>query len=155
MGVSIEKSRACQPQSKGEVPMKSTHKAPPQNNDHVAPGAEKFGHESEMTFGQAIERLKAGKRVARAGWNGKGMFLYYVPANKYPAQTAVAKAYWGDRQPPQSDNEERGPILVPYGAYIAMKTAQENVVPWLASQTDVLAEDWEVLKEVVAEKEAA
>lgn len=83
-----------------------------------------------MTFGHALEALKAGKRVARAGWNGKGMFLYLVPVNAYPAQTGAAKAYWGED------------ALVPYGAYIAMKTAQENVVPWLASQTDVLTEDW-------------
>lgn len=81
-------------------------------------------------FGEALDQLKAGKRVSRSGWNGKGMFLYLVPANSYPAQTGAAKAYWGEQ------------AVVPYGAYIAMKTAQENVVPWLASQTDVLAEDW-------------
>lgn len=84
-----------------------------------------------MTFGQAIEALKAGQAVARSGWNGKGMYLYYVPGNSYPAVTEIAKATFGE--------------MVPYGAYIAMKTAQNNVVPWLASQTDVLAEDWDVL----------
>lgn len=87
----------------------------------------------KMSFGQAIEFMKLGKAVARSGWNGKGMFLYLVPANEYPAQTGVAKEYWGENS------------KVPYGAYIAMKTAQDNVVPWLASQTDVLAEDWMVL----------
>jgi len=100
--------------------------------------ADSFKHTYRMsglglTFGQAIEALKIGKKVARTGWNGKGMFLYLVPANAYPAQTGAAKAYWGED------------ALVPYGAYIAMKTAQENVVPWLASQTDVLAEDWSVV----------
>jgi hypothetical protein len=84
-----------------------------------------------MNFGQAIETLKGGQKVAREGWNGKGMFLYYVPANSYPAQTEAAKDHFGD--------------MVPYGAYIAMKTAQNNVVPWLASQTDVLAEDWQIV----------
>ncbi len=96
-----------------------------------------------MNFGQAIEALKAGRMVARAGWNGKGMFLYYVPANSYPAQTEVATAYWGK-------NGGNTVPMVPYGAYIAMKTAQENVVPWLASQTDVLAEDWEDVSPVAA-----
>lgn len=86
-------------------------------------------------FGTAVEALKQGARVAREGWNGKGMFLYYVPENKYPA----------------SRNEHGTMIgmfkddMVPYGAYIAMKTAQNNVVPWLASQTDVLAEDWQIV----------
>lgn len=83
-----------------------------------------------MDFGKAIESLKHGEKVARAGWNGKGMFLYYVPENKYPYTTEVGRAI----------ADEQG--LVNYGAYIAMKTAQGNVVPWLASQTDVLAEDW-------------
>lgn len=84
-----------------------------------------------MNFGKAIEALKSGEKVARSGWNGKGMFLYHVPANSYPAQTDAARSEFGD--------------MVPYGAYIAMKTAQDNVVPWLASQTDVLAEDWQIV----------
>jgi DNA-binding beta-propeller fold protein YncE len=87
-----------------------------------------------MTFGQAIEALKVGQKVARAGWNGKGMFLYYVPAAEYPASRNTLGTMVGF-----FPND-----MVPYGAYIAMKTAQNNVVPWLASQTDVLAEDWSI-----------
>lgn len=89
-----------------------------------------------LSFGDAIAALKEGLRVERAGWNGKGMFLYYVPENKYPA----------------SRNEHGTMVgmfkddMVPYGAYIAMKTAQNNVVPWLASQTDVLADDWQIVE---------
>ena len=86
-----------------------------------------------MSFGLAIEAAKMGKKIAREGWNGKGMFLYHVPAAAYPPCTEVAKeAFCG------SD--------VPYGAYIAMKTAQGNVVPWLASQTDMLADDWKIVE---------
>ena len=85
-----------------------------------------------MNFSQALESLKHGKvRVHRTGWNGKNMFLYLVPANHYPAQTDIAKQEFGK--------------IVPYGPYIAIKTSQGNVVPWLASQTDLLADDWEVL----------
>ena len=87
-----------------------------------------------MSFGLAIEAMKKGKKVSRRGWNGKGMFLYYVPEGRYPARTDAAK----------SIAEEDG--KVDYGAYIAMKTAQGNVTPWLASQTDMLADDWEVVK---------
>lgn len=89
-------------------------------------------------FGEAIRALKAGHKVARAGWNGKGMFLYYVPPGEYPARTEIAKAEWGD-----SNKGEGG--MVPYQAYIAMKTVQGTVVPWLASQTDMLAEDWQLV----------
>lgn len=87
-----------------------------------------------MDFGDAVRALKDGKAVARQGWNGKGMFLYYVPAASYPAQTGFAKEYWGEV------------ALVPYRAYIAMRTVQGDVVPWLASQSDVLEEDWVVVE---------
>lgn len=87
-----------------------------------------------MNFGEALEALKKGKRVVREGWNGKGMFIYYVPPGNYSPCTAIAEKI--------AKGTEDG--LVPYGAYIAMKTAQENVVPWLASQTDILADDWTV-----------
>lgn len=89
-----------------------------------------------MNFGHAIVALKEGYKVARAGWNGKGMFLYYVPANSYPASRNLL-------------NTMKGVFpddMVPYGAYIAMKTAQNNVIPWLASQSDVLADDWSIVE---------
>jgi hypothetical protein len=86
-----------------------------------------------MTFGQAIEALKMGHRVARAGWNGKGMCLYYVPAGAYPTRTKAAHDLFGDD------------ALVPYRPYIAMVTVNREVVPWLASQSDVLEEDWQIV----------
>ncbi len=82
-------------------------------------------------FGRAVKELQNGVKVTREGWNGKGMWLYHVPANSYPAQTDAAKAAFGD--------------MVPYRAYIAMKTAQGDVVPWVASQSDILAADWYVV----------
>jgi len=94
---------------------------------------EKAYHQcNNMNFGLAIEAMKMGKKVCRTGWNGKGMWLYHVPANSYAAQTEAAKKEFGE--------------MVPYGAYIAMKTAQGNVVPWLASQTDVLVDDWMIIE---------
>ena len=87
-----------------------------------------------MNFGLAIEAAKKGAKITRRGWNGKGMFLYYVPEGRYPARTDAAKSIAAE------DGK------VDYGAYIAMKTVQGNVVPWLASQTDMLADDWEVVE---------
>ena len=83
-------------------------------------------------IGWAVKEMQNGAKVARSGWNGKGMFLYFVPEGQYPARTEVSKATWGDD------------ALVPYQAYVAMKTAQGTVVPWLCSQTDLLALDWEI-----------
>jgi hypothetical protein len=85
---------------------------------------------SNMDFGTTLILLKAGQRLARKGWNGKDMFIYYVPAASYPAQRGAAQAWAGKD------------AMIPYGAYLAMKTVDGTVVPWLASQTDILAEDW-------------
>lgn len=88
-----------------------------------------------MNIGEAVVAMKAGNKVARTGWNGKGMFLYYVPANSYPAARNTLNTMAGIFE----DD------MVPYTHYVAMKTAQNNVVPWLCSQTDLLADDWEII----------
>lgn len=86
-----------------------------------------------MEFGEALRALREGRAVGRAGWNGKGMFLYLVQQNSYPALTDVAKKHFGNND-------------VPYRPYIAMKTVDNNVVPWVASQSDLLMDDWEVVE---------
>ena len=87
-----------------------------------------------LTFGMAIEALKLGQRVARAGWNGAGQFVYLVPAASYPAQTDAAKAHFG------------AGALVPYRAYLALKTAQGDIATWAPSCSDALAEDWQIVE---------
>lgn len=91
--------------------------------------------DSGFRFGLAVEAMKHGKKVARAGWNGKGMYLYYVPEGRYPPTTDAGHLIAAT----QKDG------LVPYSPYIAMKTVPGHVVPWLASQTDILADDWELV----------
>ena len=76
--------------------------------------------ENTNSFGWAIEHLKAGKKVARSGWNGKGMHL--------------------ELQRP----DEHSKMTLPY---IFMFTAQGDYVPWLASQTDMLSEDWGLVED--------
>ncbi|AFU45647.1 hypothetical protein C380_09735 [Acidovorax sp. KKS102] len=83
-----------------------------------------------MTFGLAIEAMKMGKRVARAGWNGKGMWLGLVQGYEYNPDDGRATVY------------ALGCQKLPW---IGMKTADGCFVPWLASQTDMLAEDWAVV----------
>lgn len=82
-----------------------------------------------MDFGAALVALKQGKKVWRGGWNGRGMFVYMVPANSYPATTAVAKEHFGGQ-------------LVPYNAYLAIKNVNGTVSTWVPSVNDVLSEDW-------------
>ena len=91
-----------------------------------------------MTFGRALEAMKIGKKVTRQGWNGKGMFLWLKPA-------ATIKAEWC-RDPFLIDlvNANVGEILA-IGT-ICMFTADKKILTgWLASQSDMLSEDWETL----------
>ena len=81
-----------------------------------------------VSFGHAIELLKGGHRVAREGWNGKGMWLGLVNTGYYDVGCSVV-----------NDIDS----LLPW---IGMKTADDKFVPWLASQTDVLAEDWQIVE---------
>ena len=87
-----------------------------------------------MSFGLAIEALKAGKKVSRAGWNGKGMFLFLVPGSTFKVSRAPLLGIY------QEGTE------INYCPHIDMKTADGKVVPWLASQTDVLADDWVIVE---------
>ena len=90
-----------------------------------------------LTFGMAIEALKAGHRVTREGWNGKGMWLALTHG-----QTVLAEGFWNAHNR-QFAHDNGGQAEVQ--PYITMKTAQNKVVPWLASQSDMLDEDWMVL----------
>jgi len=85
-----------------------------------------------LDFGFAVQALKAGYMLARDGWNGKGMFLYWVSPGYYEPKMQIAQVFFGGRG-------------VPYREYIAMKTVDDEVVPWVASQTDILAEDWRIV----------
>jgi len=84
-------------------------------------------------FGEAIEALKKGKRVARNGWHQKEMLMYLVSESADKAVKESTKDTF-----PYSD--------IPFFACIAMKTVQNKVVTWVVSQSDVLAEDWIVLE---------
>ena len=108
-----------------------TDKVKADNSDKDFNGLLKVG---KGTFGMAIEAAKQGFKVARTGWNRSGMFAYIVPANSYPAQTGVAKEHFGEN------------AMVPYRAYWALKTAQDDVATWSPSGSDSLAEDWIVVE---------
>lgn len=84
-----------------------------------------------MTFGMAVEAMKRGAKVARKGWNGKGMWLLLGHDITFTASVN------------SSDEEKSFEVM----KAIVMRTAQDNfIVGWLASQTDMLAEDWEIVK---------
>lgn len=90
--------------------------------------------EPKQDFGWALRELQEGARMCRQGWNGKGMWLVFqkaypdgIPINKNTAEaTGIAEG-----------------TVCKFLPYLMMKTAGGEFVPWLASQTDILADDWD------------
>lgn len=93
-----------------------------------------YNASDQLSFGDAIHYLKQGHSLARQGWNGKGVFLFLVPESTFKAN-----------RPPLSGIYPEG-TEINYHAHIDMKTASGEVVPWLASQTDMLATDWRLVE---------
>ena len=90
-----------------------------------------------MSFGLAIEAAKMGKKIARAGWNGKGMWVIYrtgypdgIPCNKNTADSMGI---------PEG-------TVVKIRPYLQMKCADDTYQMWLASQSDILADDWYIVE---------
>ncbi len=85
------------------------------------------------SFSAALERIKAGEKLQRAGWNGKGMFVFLVPGSTFVVN-----------RPPLLGIYPEGTVIN-YHAHVDMRTADGMIVPWLVSQTDLLANDWGVV----------
>ena len=79
----------------------------------------------QMDFGMATQMAREGKKISRAGWNGKNMYLMYADGGTWKDAEGTVQ---GDLDP-----------------FLVMFTAGGTFVPWLASQTDVLARDWGVV----------
>lgn len=83
-----------------------------------------------LSFSDVVRGLKAGKRFARAGWNGKGMFIFLVAGSRFKVNREPLLSILGEG------------TEVDYHGHVDMRTATGQIVPWLCSQTDMLAEDW-------------
>lgn len=86
-----------------------------------------------LTFSQALDHIKNGVKMQRTGWNGKGMFVFLVPGSTFTVN-----------RPPLLGIYPEGTV-VNYLPHVDMRTADGSIVPWLASQTDILAEDWQAV----------
>lgn len=85
-----------------------------------------------FTFSEALRLIKGGARVRRVGWNGKGMFIFLVPGSVFKVNREPLLSILGEG------------TEVNYHGHIDLKTADGQIVPWLASQSDLLDEDWEL-----------
>lgn len=87
-----------------------------------------------LSFGDAIEAAKKGAKISRAGWNGKGMFVFLVPGSTFKVN-----------RPPLLGIYPEG-TEINYRPHLDMKCVDGHIVPWLASQSDVLADDWTIVE---------
>ncbi|MCS2316064.1 DUF2829 domain-containing protein [Phocaeicola vulgatus] len=106
--------------------------------------------EETGTFGQALESLKRGHLVTRKGWNGKGMFIFMRPEDSLPTNMIVNQVkslpesfkIWVSDNYGDSETDK-----IKFTAYLCMKAADGTIVNgWLASQTDMLANDWVIVE---------
>ena len=84
------------------------------------------------TIGWAVKQMQNGAKVRRSGWNGKGMFLFLVPGSTFIVNRAPLLGIYPDG------------TQVAYQPHVDMRTANDTIVPWLCSQSDLLATDWEI-----------
>lgn len=102
------------------------------------------------SFGQALKSIQRGRLVARQGWNGKGMFIFQRPEDSLPTDMIVNQV----KSLPESfkrwvanNNGDSSTDKIKFTAYLCMKAADGTVVNgWLASQTDMLANDWMIVE---------
>jgi hypothetical protein len=94
---------------------------------------EAYRETTGMDFGLAYEAMRKGHKVAREGWNGKGMFIFLVPGSTFTVN-----------RPPLLGIYPEG-TEVNYHSHVDMKTADGQIVPWLCSQTDMAADDWQII----------
>lgn len=85
-------------------------------------------------IGWAVKQMQDGQRVTRAGWNGKDMFLFLVPGSTFKVN-----------RPPLLGIYPEG-TEINYHPHVDMKTADGQIVPWLCSQSDLLAIDWQIVE---------
>ena len=92
-----------------------------------------------MTFGMAIEAMKEDKKVARAGWNGKGMYVWIMPGSTVKDCKTITDPHL------KAIDEAEGEIR--FLGSVRMRTATGDVLTgWLASQTDMLSDDWQIVE---------
>ena len=97
-----------------------------------------------MTFGKAIKAIKAGKAVARSGWNGKGMCIYLVNGAHDFTGSAGNITEISNIDSDLFDRGQKG--IITRLPHINMRTANGTILTgWLASQSDILAMDWQIV----------
>lgn len=84
-------------------------------------------------IGWAVDMMKDGAKVARAGWNGRNMFIFLVPGSQFEVNRKPLLGIYP------------AGTVIDYHSHVDMRTSDGKIVPWLCSQTDLLASDWETV----------
>jgi hypothetical protein len=83
-------------------------------------------------IGWAVKQMQDGQKVRREGWNGKGMFCFLVPGSRFAVNRAPLLGIYPEG------------TVIDYRPHVDMKTVYGEIVPWVCSQSDLLATDWEL-----------
>lgn len=86
-----------------------------------------------MNFSEALVEIKNGKKVSRSGWNGRGVFVFLVPGSVFKVSRAPLLGIY-----PEGTE-------INYHAHVDMRRSDGTIVPWVVSQSDLLADDWSVV----------
>ena len=84
----------------------------------------------KFDFSTALLELKMGHKVSRAGWNGKNMFVFLVPGSTFAVNRPPLLGIYPDGH------------IIDYNPHIDIKSVDGRITPWVASQTDIMADDW-------------
>lgn len=105
-----------------------------------------------LNFGVAVEALKEGRRISRAGWNGKGMFIFMqvpseIPMGVVPKMQSLPQSVKDEFQRRFDNRKEDSPVLnsINYKNQLVMVCPDNTIYGWAASPSDVLEEDWCIL----------
>ncbi len=101
-----------------------------------------------MKYGKALESVEGGRKILRDGWNGKGMYVFLFSMSSFCLKHEHGYDY-------PMDDDSDNPIahigfdtdnqFIPLSDFLLLKTAQNTCVPWIPSQSDQLADDWEIV----------
>ena len=103
---------------------------------------------TNLNYGQALEAVKKGELISREDWNGKGMFVFMRPEDELQKLFVVepVKSIPNAVKDYFKKMETEPGATIKFSAYLCMKAADNRIVNgWLASQTDMLSNDWCIL----------
>ena len=95
-----------------------------------------------MKFSEALEECMKGKKITRKDWNGRGQFVYYIPPHDVPVEEWRTRS----KNTALTDSERLNGVVHIAGHFDMVNAQNVRIIGWLASQTDMSSDQWEVIE---------